>query len=80
MDDMDQGGAGGAPLDDDTPQDRRRRPGSHRAQASGTGRERARGERGATGDDARDGEAGDALSPSPQAQRRTARGPGPGHD
>ncbi|AXE24902.1 hypothetical protein C0216_16870 [Streptomyces globosus] len=80
MDDMDQGGAGGAPLDDDTPQDRRRRPGSHRAQQPGTGRERHRGERGAADEDARDGEAGDALSPSPQAQRRTARGPGPGHD
>ncbi|MEV4193317.1 hypothetical protein [Streptomyces toxytricini] len=75
MDDMDQGGAGGAPLDDDTPQDRRRRPGSHRAQQP---RERPRGERGAPSEDARDGEAGDALSPSPQAQRRTTRGPG--HD
>ncbi|MEW2413151.1 hypothetical protein AB0953_05445 [Streptomyces sp. NPDC046866] len=62
MDEMEQGGAGGVPLDDDSPQSRRRQP------SAGRGRTKpdAEGDRAVRGEE---GEAADALSPSPRAQR-----------
>ncbi|MEU6866174.1 hypothetical protein ABZ924_23430 [Streptomyces sp. NPDC046876] len=62
MDDMEQGGAGGVPLDDDSPQSRRRAPSAGRGR-TGPGADRAKDVRG------EEGEAADALSPSPRAQR-----------
>ncbi|MEU2392926.1 hypothetical protein [Streptomyces sp. NPDC007369] len=86
MDDMDQGGAGGAPLHDDTPQNERRRPtGPHQGRGGGkqpaAGRDASADDRAAAaakeareGKEGKEGEAGDALGPSPRAQRGSARG------
>lgn len=72
MDDMDQGGAGGAPLDDESPQNRRRRPTVHGGGKQPAGREASAGDFAAAS--GKDGEAADALSPSPRAQRDSAPG------
>ncbi|MFJ7157287.1 hypothetical protein ACIQUQ_20355 [Streptomyces sp. NPDC101118] len=65
MDEVPQGGAGGVPLDDDSQESRRRRPGpSHPREAD---RARSRSTAG------RDGEGGDALTPNTEAQEETAR-------
>ncbi|WP_030197316.1 hypothetical protein [Streptomyces sp. NRRL S-87] len=81
MDDVPQGGAGGAPLDDDTPQDRRRRPhagpdpgrggGPTRREAAERreGTERETRETRETGTEA----GGDARTPGPESQERSAR-------
>ncbi|MFJ5550319.1 hypothetical protein [Streptomyces sp. NPDC093225] len=93
MDDVPQGGAGGAPLHEDTPQDRRRRPHAgpvpergrrgpaDEAGDTGAGRTADEGGRGAdrAGRGAEKAEpGGDALSPSPRAQQRSARRRGEG--
>ncbi|MFK0254970.1 hypothetical protein [Streptomyces sp. NPDC090445] len=72
MDDMDQGGAGGAPLHDDTPQNQRRRPTAHGDDKQPAARDASAGDLAAAS--GKDGEAADALSPSPRAQRDSARG------
>ncbi|MFJ6940192.1 hypothetical protein [Streptomyces sp. NPDC101132] len=70
MDEVPQGGAGGVPLDDDSQESRRRRPGPpHVREPERTAADRARS-RGTAGGD---GEGGDALTPSPEAQEETAR-------
>ncbi|MFI8101081.1 hypothetical protein [Streptomyces sp. NPDC086023] len=69
MDEVPQGGAGGVPLDDDSQESRRRRPGPSHPREAERAADRARS-RSTAG---RDGEAGDALSPSTGAQEETAR-------
>ncbi|MFD0267265.1 hypothetical protein ACFVGY_11790 [Streptomyces sp. NPDC127106] len=78
MDDMDQGGAGGAPLHDDTPQNERRRPTrqGHGGGKQSAGRDASAGDPAAAAgkDGGEEAKAGDALGPSPRAQRDSARG------
>ncbi|MFJ9641614.1 hypothetical protein ACWEPM_19665 [Streptomyces sp. NPDC004244] len=71
MDDMDQGGAGGAPLHDDDPQSRRRRPTARGDDKPAAGRDASAEDLAAAS--GKEGEAADALSPSPRAQRDSTR-------